>query len=140
MVNTFSRVRYGSTGCRCQSCSWTSEEVILRRANCPCCSRITYACVQENCTNVQDHSLLLRFVLLTDAVAVHDVLYCRFSKEKNEHASSRALEHPDGIIGCKDKRAPKVLIVSLGQQCSFMPGHVFLWHSSSSNDLHKAPQ
>ena len=72
MVNTFSRVRYGLTGCRCQSCSWTSEEVILiRRANGPCCSRITYACAQENCTIVQDHSLLQHFVLLTDAVAVH---------------------------------------------------------------------
>ena len=41
-----------------------SEEVILRRANCPCCSRITYSCVQENCRIVQDHSLLLHFVLL----------------------------------------------------------------------------
>ena len=115
------------------------EEVILRRANCPCCSRITYACVQENCTVVQDHSLLLRFVLLTDAVAVH-VLYCRFLKEKNEHASSRPLEHPGGIICCKDKRAPMVLIVTLGQQCSIMSGHAFLWPSSSPNGHHKAPQ
>ena len=26
-----------------------------------------------------------------------------------------------------------VLIVTLDQQCSIMSGHVFLWHSSSSN-------
>ena len=70
---------------------------------CPCCSIIPYACVQVNFTIVQDHSLLLHFVLLTDAVAVH-VLYCRFL------LSSRPLEHPGGIIGCKDKRAPMVLI------------------------------
>ena len=31
-----------------------------------------------------DHSLLLHFVLLTDAVAVY-VLYCRFLKKKSEH-------------------------------------------------------
>ena len=29
--------------------------------------------------------------------------------------SSFALEHPGGIIGCKEKRAPMVLIVTLGQ-------------------------
>ena len=33
-----------------------------------------------------------------------------------------------------------VLIVTLGHQCSIMSGHVFLWHSLSSNDHHKAPQ
>ena len=32
--------------------------------------------------------------------------------------SSRLLEHPGGIIGCQDKRAPMVLIVKLGQQSS----------------------
>ena len=32
--------------------------------------------------------------------------------------------------------APMVLIVTLDQQCSIMSGHVYLWHSSSSN----APQ
>ena len=60
-----------------------TSEVILRRANCPpCCRRITYACVQENCAlNFYDFTLRLHFVLLTDAVAVH-VLYCRFLKEK----------------------------------------------------------
>ena len=112
--------------------------MILRRANCPCCSRIMHACVQENCIIVQDHSLPLHFVLLTDAVAVH-VLYCRFLKFFF-NISSRPLEHLSGIIGCKDKRAPMVLIVTLGQQCSIMSGHIFLWHSSSSNDHHKAPQ
>ena len=58
-----------------------------------------------------DHSLLLHFVLLTDAAAVI-VLYCKFSKKKSEHI--RPSEHPDGIIGCKDKRAP--MVVTLGQQ------------------------
>ena len=111
--------------------------MILRRANCPGCSRITYACVQENCTIVQDHSLLLQ--LLTDAVAVH-VLYCTNVLRKKMNTSSRPLEHPGGIIDFKDKRAPMVLIVTLGQQCSIMSRHVFLWHSSSSNDPHKAPQ
>ena len=56
------------------------------------------------------------------------------------NTSSGPPEHPGGIIGCKDKRAPMVLIVILGQQCSIMSGHVFLWHSSFSNDHHKAPQ
>ena len=44
-----------------------------------------------------DHSLLLHVVLLTDAVAVHDVLYCRFLKKKLN--TSRHSEHPGGIIG-----------------------------------------
>ena len=33
-----------------------------------------------------------------------------------------------------------VLVVTLGQQCSIMSGHVFLWHGSSSNDHHKDPR
>ena len=65
----------------------------------------------------------------------------RFLQEEKMNTSRRPLlEHPGGIIGCKDKRAPMVLIVTLGHQCSIMSGHVFLWHSLSSNDHHKAPQ
>ena len=44
----------------------------------------------------------------------------RFLQEEKMNTSSRPLEHPGGIIGCKDKRAPMVLIVTLGHQCSIM--------------------
>ena len=55
------------------------------------------------------------------------VLYhtSRRFKKKRMNTSSRHLEHPGGIIGCKDKRAPMVLIVALGHQCSIMSGQFF---------------
>ena len=68
--------------------------IFVRRANCPCCSRITCLRIQDSCAIhfngflgfFIDHSLLLllHFVLLTDAAAVL-VLYCRVLKKKNEH-------------------------------------------------------
>ena len=71
-----------------------------------------------------DHSLLLHFVLLTDAAAVL-VLYCRFLKKNLNPPGCSGL---DVIIGCKDKRAP--MVVTLGQQYHVMSGHVFPWHNS----------
>ena len=94
----------------------------VRRANCPCCSGVTYVLAYGRNEHLIDHSPLLHFVLLTAAAAVL-LLYCRFLKKKTD--LSRPSEHPGGITGCKEKRAPMVLIVTLGQQCSIMSGHVF---------------
>ena len=57
-----------------------------------------------------DHSLLLHFILLTDAAAVL-VLYGRFLKKNLNPPGCSGL---DVIIGSEDKRAP--LVVTLCQQ------------------------
>ena len=61
---------------------------LVRRANCPCCSRVTCLRTGELCISflwLLDHFLLLlHFVLLTDAATVL-VLYCRFLEKKRTH-------------------------------------------------------
>ena len=50
----------------------------------------------------------MHFVPLTDAVAVL-VLYCTGRFLKKNPNTSRPSEHPGGMIGCKDTRAPMVV-------------------------------
>ena len=44
------RVLLGLVEARSVNVKKTTQQQQLRRANCPCCRRVTYACVQENCT------------------------------------------------------------------------------------------
>ena len=81
---------------------------------CCCCSRITYLRTGELCTPClwllrlqYNRPLTAAAFRTTDAAAVL-ALYCRFLK-KNLNAS-RPSEHPSGIIGCEDKRAPMVVL------------------------------
>ena len=82
---------------------------LVRRANCPCCSRVTCLRTGELCISflwlLDYFLLLLHFVLLTDAATVL-VLYCRFLEKKRTHED----------LLSKEKTAPMALIVTLGQQ------------------------
>ena len=92
--------------------------LFVRRANCPCCSRIMcyrrmVHFISMTSFRIQwtTHCCCMSYYRLTLSMYYMYVLHCRFLK--NELNTSRSSEYPGGIIGCEYKRAP--LVVTLGQ-------------------------
>ena len=108
--------------------------LLVRRANCPCPAVESRAAVRETGNHAIYFYGFVGFntplsvaafcsTVLVYAAAVL-ALYCRFFKEKSERISTfrgspsqreKISKGLGGIMGCKDKSAPMVII--LGQQC-----------------------